>query len=76
MYIPITKVNGAEPVFLDTSDNHFVLTPEKLEQAIKENGDAVKAVVLNFPSNPTGMTYRREDVKAIAEVVKKNMMYL
>ncbi|BAP86437.1 aspartate aminotransferase [Paucilactobacillus hokkaidonensis JCM 18461] len=71
MYIPITKVNGAEPVFLDTSDNHFVLTPEKLEQAIKENGDAVKAVVLNFPSNPTGMTYRREDVKAIAEVVKK-----
>ncbi|KIS03964.1 aminotransferase class I/II-fold pyridoxal phosphate-dependent enzyme [Paucilactobacillus wasatchensis] len=71
MYIPITKVNGAEPVFLDTSDNHFVLTPEKLEQAIKENGDSVKAVVLNFPSNPTGMTYRREDVAAIAAVLKK-----
>lgn len=71
MYIPITKVNGADPIFVDTSENDFVLTPDKIEEVMKEHGDKVKAVVLNFPSNPTGKTYRREDIKAIAEVLKK-----
>lgn len=76
LYIPITRVNGAEPVFVDTSADNFVLTPAKLEQAIEENGDAVKAVVLNFPSNPTGKTYRANDLKAIADVLKKHDIFV
>lgn len=71
MYIPIAKMQGAQPVFIDTSADNFVLTPQHLEQTLQQYGETVKAVVLNFPSNPTGRTYRRQDTQAIADVLKK-----
>lgn len=71
MYIPIAQMQGADPVFIDTSADDYVLTPKRLEETIQQYGDQVKAVVLNFPSNPTGITYRREDTQAIAAVLKK-----
>ncbi|MFV5772516.1 aminotransferase class I/II-fold pyridoxal phosphate-dependent enzyme, partial [Pediococcus acidilactici] len=51
--------------------NDFVLTPEILEKAILEQGDKLKAVLLNYPTNPTGVTYSREQIKALADVLKK-----
>ncbi|WP_203651538.1 aminotransferase class I/II-fold pyridoxal phosphate-dependent enzyme [Secundilactobacillus yichangensis] len=71
LYIPIVALNGAKPIFLDTSDNGFILSPEKLQATIEANKDTVKAVVLNFPSNPTGVTYNREELQALADVLKK-----
>ena len=71
LYIPDTLLNGAKPIFLDTSDNGFILSPEKLQATIEANKDTVKAVVLNFPSNPTGVTYSRKDLQAIADVIKQ-----
>lgn len=71
LYIPIVTLNGAKPIFLDTSDNGFILSPEKLQATIEANKDTVKAVVLNFPSNPTGVTYNREELQALADVLKK-----
>jgi aminotransferase len=70
-YEPIVNLVGAEIVEIDTTDNDFVLTPEMLEQAIIEQGDKLKAVLLNYPTNPTGVTYSREQIKALAEVLKK-----
>ncbi|KRK99829.1 aspartate transaminase [Secundilactobacillus odoratitofui DSM 19909 = JCM 15043] len=70
-YIPVSILNGAKPIFVDTSDNGFVLSPEKLQAAIEANRDTVKAVVLNFPSNPTGVTYSREDLEKLAAVLKQ-----
>lgn len=70
-YIPVTILNGAKPIFLDTSDNGFILSPEKLKATIEANKDTVKAVVLNFPSNPTGVTYSREDLQKLADVLKQ-----
>ena len=46
-YEPIVNLVGAEIVEIDTTENDFVLTPEMLEQAILEQGDALKAVILN-----------------------------
>lgn len=71
IYIPDTMLNGAKPIFLDTSDNGFILSPEKLQATIEANKDTVKAVVLNFPSNPTGVTYNRDELQALADVLKK-----
>lgn len=76
MYIPIAKMHGATPVFIDTSADHYVLTPQRLEETLNQYGDSVKAVVLNFPSNPTGITYRREDTLAIAEVLKRHDVFV
>lgn len=70
-YIPVSILNGAKPIFVDTSDNGFVLSPEKLQAAIEANRDTVKAVVLNFPSNPTGVTYSRDDLEKLAAVLKQ-----
>lgn len=70
LYIAVGLVDGAEPVFIDTSSNDFVLSPEMLKDAIAKHGDDIKAVVLNFPSNPTGVTYNDEQIKAIADVLR------
>ncbi|GGE30664.1 pyridoxal phosphate-dependent aminotransferase [Streptococcus himalayensis] len=70
-YEPIVTLMGAEIVEIDTTANHFILTPDMLEQAILEQGDKLKAVILNYPANPTGVTYSREQMAAFAEVLKK-----
>ncbi|EHL97417.1 aromatic-amino-acid transaminase domain protein [Lentilactobacillus parafarraginis F0439] len=59
LYIPIAMLGGAKPIFIDTSDNGFILSPEKLAKVIEDNKETVKAVVLNYPTNPTGVTYHR-----------------
>ena len=70
-YEPIVNLVGADIVEIDTTGNDFVLTPEVLEQAILEQGDSLKAVLLNYPINPTGVTYSREQIKALADVLRK-----
>lgn len=72
LYVPILMLAGAKPVFVDTSDNGFVLSPEKLSAAIDANQDTVKAVILNFPNNPTGVTYHRDDLQKLADVISKH----
>ncbi|MGC4440902.1 aminotransferase class I/II-fold pyridoxal phosphate-dependent enzyme, partial [Streptococcus suis] len=56
--------------------NNFVLTPEMLEEAILAQGDKLKAVLLNYPTNPTGVTYSREQIKAFADVLKKYLVFV
>ena len=70
-YEPIVNLVGAEIVEIDTTENDFVLTPEMLEKAILEQGNQLKAVILNYPANPTGVTYSREQMAALADVLKK-----
>ena len=70
-YEPIVNLVGADIVEIDTTGNDFVLTPEVLEQAILEQGDSLKAVLLNYPTNPTGVTYSREQIKALADVLRE-----
>lgn len=47
----------------------FKLTPEILEKAITPK---TKVLLLNSPSNPTGLVYTRDELKAIAEVLRKH----
>lgn len=73
-YIPLIRLARAVPITVDTSDTGMVLTPERLEEAIAANGGDIKAIVLNYPSNPTGVTYLKEELASLAEVVKKRNM--
>ncbi|MBF0787730.1 MULTISPECIES: pyridoxal phosphate-dependent aminotransferase [unclassified Streptococcus] len=75
-YEPIVNMVGADIVEIDTTATAFVLTPEVLEQAIAEQGDKLKAVILNYPTNPTGVTYSREQIQAFAEVLKKYPIFV
>ncbi len=75
-YEPIVNLLGAEIVEIDTTSNDFVLTPEQLEAAILEQGPELKAVLLNYPSNPTGVTYYRQQIKDLAAVLKKYEIFV
>lgn len=70
-YEPIITLAGATPVYIDTRETGFVLDPAALDKELQARGKKVKAVVLNFPSNPTGVTYDEKELAAIAEVLKK-----
>ena len=75
-YEPIVNLVGAEVVEIDTTENNFVLTPEMLEKAILEQGDKLKAVILNYPANPTGITYSWEQLEALAAVLRKYEIFV
>ena len=75
LYIAIVKLSGATPVFMDTSDNGFVLSPDQLQTTLAAH-PKTKAVVLNFPSNPTGVTYRNDDLKALAAVLADQPIFV
>ncbi|MGX7148903.1 pyridoxal phosphate-dependent aminotransferase [Enterococcus ureasiticus] len=75
-YEPVITLAQAEPIYIDTTANDFVLTPEMITTAMLEHGDQVKAIILNYPSNPTGVTYNREEVKAIADVLKNYPIFV
>lgn len=75
-YEPIVNLVGAEIVEIDTTENGFVLTPEMLEKTILEQGDKLKAVILNYPANPTGITYSREQLEALAAVLRKYEIFV
>ena len=70
-YEPVVNLVGAEVVEIDTRANDFVLTPEMLEEAILKEGEALKAVILNYPTNPTGVTYSRQQIKELADILQK-----
>jgi len=64
------KLAGGKPVIVDASeDNEFKITPSQLEQAITEK---TKAIVINSPSNPTGMMYNRDELAKIGEICAKH----
>ena len=75
-YEPIIKLMGASVVEIDTTDNRFILSPEALEKAIEEQGNRVKAVILNYPANPTGVTYSKEQMQDLARVLKKYEVFV
>ena len=69
-YGPLTEMAGGVPVYVElTSENGFRLTPEQLKAAITPR---TKALVLPFPSNPTGGIMERRDLEAIAQVLEDN----
>lgn len=73
-YPEMVKVAGATPVFLQTSKaNGFKMTPAELASAITPK---TKVLILNSPSNPTGMVYSKKELEQIAEICVKNNVYV
>lgn len=76
-YTPLINFYHGIEVRVNTRDNNFVLTPELIEQAIVDHPDLnFKAIVLNYPSNPTGVTYRKEELEALVDVFKKYRLWV
>lgn len=68
LYEAVVNLLGGEAINIDTSNHDFILTPDVLKNALQEHQN-VKAIVLNYPSNPTGVTYSADQLKALADVL-------
>lgn len=66
-YPDMVKVAEGVPVIIETTQaNRFKITPEQLAQAITPK---TRLVVLNSPSNPSGMAYSKAELEAIGDVL-------
>lgn len=74
-YAPLVTMAGGVPVTIETkAENLFKLTPEQLLEKITPK---TKALVLPYPNNPTGAVMRRNELEAIAEVLReRNIMVI
>ena len=69
-YPEMTRFAGANPVSVPTTvENDYRLTPEALEAAIT---DKTRLLILCSPSNPTGSVYSREEMEALAAVLRRH----
>ncbi len=68
-YVDIVLLAGAKPVVIETSAaDGFKLRPEQLARAITSR---TRALIINSPCNPTGITYVRKELEALAAVLEK-----
>ncbi|HET7371601.1 MAG TPA: pyridoxal phosphate-dependent aminotransferase [Gammaproteobacteria bacterium] len=67
-YPAIVSLTGAKPVIVNAGiENRFKITPEQLSDAIT---DRTRLIILNTPSNPTGIAYTRAELEALGEVLE------
>lgn len=72
-YESLIRLNGGVVKYLDVSATDFVPDIEKLDALVTNN---TKAVLLNYPSNPTGASLSEEDVKDIANYISTQDLFL
>ena len=76
-YAPQAHIIGRHVRWLRThAENRWRLTPDELESLCRQDPGRPRLVVLNYPANPTGGTYEAEELKALAEVARKNNVIL
>jgi aminotransferase len=73
-YAPCVTLAGGIPVPVEcTEHDRFKLNPDTLLEKITPK---TKALMINFPNNPTGAVMKQEDLKAIADIVTDNDLLL
>lgn len=69
-YPQMVKLAGGEPVIVEAGfEQNFKMTPEQLEAAITPK---TRMLILCSPSNPTGSVYSEEELRGLAEVIKRH----
>lgn len=72
-YEPIITLCGAVPVYVDTRDTGFKITPDRLINAITPK---TRCVVLPYPSNPTGAVLNKSEIESLAKVLKDKKIFV
>lgn len=73
-YPELIKLADGVPVIINTrEENEFKASAEDFKRALTEK---TKAIILNSPSNPTGMVYTKDELKAIADFAVENNLYV
>ncbi len=70
-YQPMAALAGGSPVMLPTViDQGFKVMPAQIDAACQQS-QGIKAILINYPCNPTGASYTRAELMALAKVIKK-----
>ncbi|GEQ09119.1 aminotransferase class I/II-fold pyridoxal phosphate-dependent enzyme [Staphylococcus haemolyticus] len=72
-YIPLVETLGGKPIYIDTTNTEFKITPELIAQHYT---DKTKAILLNYPTNPTGVILERDEVKGIVNYLKEKEIFI
>ena len=64
-YPPMVEMTGATPIIIDTRANGMKLSAEMVAEAITPR---TRGIIINSPSNPTGMVFERKELEKIAEL--------
>ncbi|MBC1476308.1 aminotransferase class I/II-fold pyridoxal phosphate-dependent enzyme [Listeria welshimeri] len=72
-YEPLITLNKARPIKIDTTETNFKLTPEQLLAHITPK---TKALIIPYPSNPTGVSLTKEELLALATVLKETGIFV
>ena len=76
-YAPQAKIIGRQVRLLPTRrEDEWRLSPEGLERLCQEDPGRPRLAVINYPSNPTGATYRVEELRGLARVAAKHRVLL
>lgn len=76
-YAPQAKIIGRQIVWVQTSEkNDWCLLPEDLEKICAADHNRPRIVILNYPANPTGITYSIDKLKKLAVVARKYRVIL
>jgi len=73
-YGPVVELASGEPVYIDTTKRGFKLKPSDIERHCTEK---TKAIIINYPCNPTGVTYSAQELKELGQmIIKKNLILI
>ncbi|MGD9014989.1 MAG: aminotransferase class I/II-fold pyridoxal phosphate-dependent enzyme [Candidatus Omnitrophota bacterium] len=70
-YGPVTELAGGIPIYIHTRKEGFKITPKMLQKSIDKK---TKAVILNYPNNPTGISYTKKELNQLKRVILKNKL--
>jgi aspartate aminotransferase len=71
-YAPQAALLGRRVSWIQTrKENGWRLTPEELEELCSEDPSRPRLLILNYPSNPTGLTLKAADLEGLASVAQK-----
>jgi len=69
-YNAVVTLAGGKSVFIKTkAENQFKLSPEDIDKACTKK---TKAIILNYPANPTGASYTKQELEKLHKVIQKN----
>ncbi len=76
-YAPQAHIIGRPVRWIQTKrENKWRLTAEELEEHCKTDPNKPRIVILNYPSNPTGVSYTEDELKEIADVARQHKIIL
>ncbi|MFO8069074.1 MAG: aminotransferase class I/II-fold pyridoxal phosphate-dependent enzyme [Alkalibacterium sp.] len=69
LYDSLVRMSQATPIYIDTSETDFLITSDTIDKAIQNLDKIPKAIILNYPNNPTGVTWTKDDVISLAQTL-------